>query len=642
MKKNYYLFVLLSTLCLQNFGQSGHNWMSFLSDDKYISNLTIPGTHDSGAYVIDVNKSPNNRYVTQTMTFKEQLNQGVRSFDLRLRQSNSGNLSGDSISVNSSTKFNPTFKRDVLEVMKSFLKNNPREALLMFIQAEQEKNNIKLAQELNKIINSNEYKHLFYLKNNLPKLKDARGKVLLFVNNEIKKYGAPGIGIKQEKNKPVSVTENPKVKISLLHDLTKVNDSLESIGFTVNCDICTFKTKKNAIDLKIDFMKKFMIDSNSDKSNTLYVNECSVYDIDQSGKRTLDKEASTIINNDLKEFLLIDKPHKSYGVLSIDRATNSLIKNIYSKNEFESKIKFYKEINFRKPSPSLSFIDVGKNQISSLIIPAKQGVILYSHVSFKGEALLIEGGNEGKVIKDIRQYSPNWKNKIRSIIVLNEKEVSDKENIKSLLDDFPNTKNYVRVFKGLDFKNVEQGFLAGNFNKLTHSDGVIGKEEISSIVIPAKWQVILYEHENFKGNQIFFDGGNYGVTIRDLGLFGWNNKVSSLTVINYNTKTNRKINLQESLKRFEKPNDLNHSEEINIYPNPAPKGQFTLSLNGAQHETKELIIYNNLGQEVHKQPLYLNNDNKKTAIQANLSNGIYNIIIKNTDGSILEKKLVSK
>ena len=61
-------------------------WMAGLSDDTFISQISIPGTHDAGTghgvnnYLIISGKI---YAVTQEKTLTEQWNSGIRAFDLR-------------------------------------------------------------------------------------------------------------------------------------------------------------------------------------------------------------------------------------------------------------------------------------------------------------------------------------------------------------------------------------------------------------------------------------------------------------------------------------------------------------------------------------------------------------------------------
>lgn len=55
---------------------SGNNWITPLDDDIYLSQLSIPGTHDAATYGLSIGKC-------QELTIQEQWDMGIRVFDLR-------------------------------------------------------------------------------------------------------------------------------------------------------------------------------------------------------------------------------------------------------------------------------------------------------------------------------------------------------------------------------------------------------------------------------------------------------------------------------------------------------------------------------------------------------------------------------
>lgn len=69
-----------STNSLLTTAVSGNNWMSGIKDDTAISDISMPGTHDSGTQNVDLPIWSK----TQNLSISEQLNIGVRYFDLRL------------------------------------------------------------------------------------------------------------------------------------------------------------------------------------------------------------------------------------------------------------------------------------------------------------------------------------------------------------------------------------------------------------------------------------------------------------------------------------------------------------------------------------------------------------------------------
>ena len=61
-------------------------WMKGLSDEIPVCQLTIPATHDSGALL------GGEALQTQDITIREQLEIGVRGFDIRLQACENGKL----------------------------------------------------------------------------------------------------------------------------------------------------------------------------------------------------------------------------------------------------------------------------------------------------------------------------------------------------------------------------------------------------------------------------------------------------------------------------------------------------------------------------------------------------------------------
>lgn len=63
------------------------DWLSMVKDDTKVCKLSIPGTHDSmtgmGFYLPELQSISNITAISQLCTFDEQMNSGIRFFDLR-------------------------------------------------------------------------------------------------------------------------------------------------------------------------------------------------------------------------------------------------------------------------------------------------------------------------------------------------------------------------------------------------------------------------------------------------------------------------------------------------------------------------------------------------------------------------------
>lgn len=101
------------------------SWMKELSDTVRLCSITLPGTHDSGAVTGGAELQ------TQTLGVAEQLQAGIRAFDIRLR-GRDGKLG-----LYHSVAFqNSYWETDVLPAMLDFLRRHPSETLVVSLKRE--------------------------------------------------------------------------------------------------------------------------------------------------------------------------------------------------------------------------------------------------------------------------------------------------------------------------------------------------------------------------------------------------------------------------------------------------------------------------------------------------------------------------
>lgn len=142
------------------------DWLSFLSDDKLLSQITIPGSHDSGAARDFVYSQ------TQTLSISRQLSIGVRVLDIRCRL----NSAETGLSIyHGVISQNLTFD-EVLKACEDFLAAHPDETILMSIK-EEEENDSRFERIVRSYLTKNP--SLWYTKNSLPTLGEVRGKIVL-------------------------------------------------------------------------------------------------------------------------------------------------------------------------------------------------------------------------------------------------------------------------------------------------------------------------------------------------------------------------------------------------------------------------------------------------------------------------------
>ncbi len=168
------------------------DWMRLVDGSKLLSELSIPGTHDSGA------KSPSSdagRLTTQTRTIAEQLEDGVRFLDIRVGYTNNAfALYHEDVSLGI------TFQQ-VLDTCSTFLTNHPRETIIMSLKKEKdapESDNtrgVTFQDRFEKYVTDSPT-GLFSRRNAIPPLRGARGTIVLFRRYAVvARTGAPRQGI---------------------------------------------------------------------------------------------------------------------------------------------------------------------------------------------------------------------------------------------------------------------------------------------------------------------------------------------------------------------------------------------------------------------------------------------------------------
>lgn len=151
------------------------NWMSLVPDSKLISELSIPGTHDSAAMKREGFDKP--RLTTQARTIREQLENGVRFLDLRIGYvNNEFGLYHEKFSVNLSFA-------SVRDACRQFLDDHPRETIIASIKNEHDGGGNRLSFRARFLKYVDETPGLWDLRTaaeGYPTLGEVRNKIVLF------------------------------------------------------------------------------------------------------------------------------------------------------------------------------------------------------------------------------------------------------------------------------------------------------------------------------------------------------------------------------------------------------------------------------------------------------------------------------
>ena len=311
MKRKKHVLVLsclLPLLCLLSFfamfplsmtssTDRGSEWMKDMDDDVSLTNLSIPGSHDSGALhsIGDLSGK------CQDLSILGQLKAGVRYFDIRLKQSY------DDMEVVHGFLDQKMDFSSVLEDFKTFLVEHPSEGLLVSIKKESEDKSSKSSFDSTLKRELSTYSSFWNLERELPQsLGSLIGKIYLISRYKDNTIGLPAYtGWTEQKDVDhYNTFDIPEINLHV-QDYYKVKD---------------IEKKKQQISECLDY--------SMEHASTLTFNFTSCYFVDSfppdySG--TCAKEINSWVSR------LLDGK-KNVGILVSDFVTSDLCEAIYMRN----------------------------------------------------------------------------------------------------------------------------------------------------------------------------------------------------------------------------------------------------------------------------------------------------------------------
>ncbi len=157
------------------------DWMAALDGQINVPQLTIPGTHDSGA------RQGGLKDETQTMDILGQLDAGIRFFDIRLKD-DAGVMRVYHGDVNQQTEF----EAGVVTPMLAFLAQHPGETLIMSVKKEDQGDDTTFARDFEALVAR--HAESFYIAPDFPRLADGRAKIVL-----LRRFVGSALGITADK-----------------------------------------------------------------------------------------------------------------------------------------------------------------------------------------------------------------------------------------------------------------------------------------------------------------------------------------------------------------------------------------------------------------------------------------------------------
>ncbi len=290
------------------------NWMSFLSDDAYLSEITLPGTHDSCTQNVIFGFAAR----CQDTDISQQLQDGYRYLDLRVAvdESDDGNklkLVHGVVNCHVSGNLFSDYLhlQDVTDSIYTFLQDHPQETVMVNVKMEDDDHTAAEVQKLlMEEVKAN--KDIWYTGADIPTLGEVRGKVVLATRFSDKDSSSvAGLRMPWADQGNITPADIP-------YELY-VNDSFrmwvqDKYKYSV----------ENKYDAVVDGLENCEADS-----GTFFLNFVSTAG---DGKLGHPKGYASTLNDLILEYDL--KDNTSYGIIIVDFGTPDLARHIYYTNSF--------------------------------------------------------------------------------------------------------------------------------------------------------------------------------------------------------------------------------------------------------------------------------------------------------------------
>ncbi len=159
------------------------SWMKNLADNYLLSDINLPGTHDSGTCCAQMSYFSK----CQNKSITGQLISGVRFLDIRVEKENNKLKVVHDIAdcKNPENKREKLYLETVINDCKSFLSQNPSETILLSYKRDNGANQEETFDTFFENYLQNDT--IWYKENRVPTLKEVRGKIVLLNRDNIDK-----------------------------------------------------------------------------------------------------------------------------------------------------------------------------------------------------------------------------------------------------------------------------------------------------------------------------------------------------------------------------------------------------------------------------------------------------------------------
>ncbi|UPJ18311.1 phosphatidylinositol-specific phospholipase C [Bacillus cereus] len=335
-------------------------WMSKIPDSKTLAQISIPGTHDSGAYRSDVIAWAK----TQEQNFFQQLNHGVRFFDIRGRVTDNNTI----VLHHGSIYLKVTLHQFINEA-KNFLKSNPSETIIMSLKEDHEAMpgaTYSFPETFEKYYFGDS---IFFKKGGNITLGDARGKIVLLRRFVGGKMTGGYSNFWWGDNQTFTSTTNGNITV-------KVQDKYD----------VSREKKRNAI------AELLMEASRSYDSNYIHINFTSlatdIWSTPWSFARQLNPFAATEV-----QFYNLLCPGSKVGWVIMDFINNEWSQILYQQvinanfnyPPADKRPRLFEHINLRGKDLTYAPHSEWNDKVSSILLQPRTAIAIYEHVEPNNE-----------------------------------------------------------------------------------------------------------------------------------------------------------------------------------------------------------------------------------------------------------------
>lgn len=292
-----------------------NNWMNNLSDNTLVSDINIPGTHDSCTCSVQFSFIAK----CQKWDITRQLNAGIRYLDIRVEKDGKRLKLVHDIAdcKNSENKSKKLLLDDVISDCKSFLFEHPSEAILLSYKRDDGANQEETFDTF--FENYLENEPIWYKENRIPTLKEARGKIVLLNRDNVDKSNEDYTDFNTGINLSTWVYQKENVeRIYETAELLSRNGSITGKAFTVQ-DLYGLTPQKKWALAVLPFLK------NPPEADNILITFFSCGSLFYNPKRS-----AKYINKKLTNVAL--EKGKKYGWIILDYPTEKFIKEIINSN----------------------------------------------------------------------------------------------------------------------------------------------------------------------------------------------------------------------------------------------------------------------------------------------------------------------